>query len=91
MSDVVAAKYAEATCLTVEQAQDSLNDGAVQYMCCEVECEDCQSVIRFAHPVSLTCVSPVGNDCGLVITTVLNQCITYFDNLKALCLCGLIA
>ena len=90
MSDIVS-KYAKTTHLTEKQAKEYLNDGDVQYVCCEVNAEDVKDVISYANPASLRFVSPVGHDCGLVISTVLNESISYLDNLKTLCLCGLIA
>ena len=91
MSDKVVTKYAKATHLTEKQAKEYLNDGVVQYVCCEVNTDDVKDVISYANPAALRFVSPVRDDCGLVISTVLNQCISYLDNLKKLCLCGLIA
>ena len=90
MSDIVT-KYAKTTHLTEKQAKEYLNDGDVQYVCCEVNAEDVKDVISYANPASLRFVSPVGDDCGLVISIVINQCTTYRDSLKTLCLCGLIA
>ena len=89
MSDIVS-KYAKTTHLTEKQAKEYLNDGDVQYVCCEVNADDVKDVICYANPAALRFVSSVGDDCELIISTVLNECIAYLYNLKTLCLCGLV-
>lgn len=45
MSDEMAIKYAETTHLALEETQEHLSDGVVQYACCEINVEHVKDAI----------------------------------------------